>query len=118
MRSLVTNSKINNYNINEFNCVMGMVESINGLRDILRPHLAVFKAQKEAESAIDNIKEVASQARLRRRFDEVIVKYKALLSNIFVKRDLYSIYHSNAYQDDVSKLAIDLNEIIDAAKSL
>ncbi|AHH08945.1 hypothetical protein baBA2_000983 (plasmid) [Borrelia anserina] len=118
MRSLVTNSKTNNYNINEFNCVMGMVESINGLRDILRPHLAVFKAQKEAESAIDNIKEVASQARLRRRFDEVIVKYKALLSNIFVKRDLYSIYHSNAYQDDVSKLAIDLNEIIDAAKSL
>ncbi|AHH08946.1 hypothetical protein baBA2_000982 (plasmid) [Borrelia anserina] len=118
MRSLVTNSKTNNYNINEFNCVIGMIGSSSVLRNILKPHLAVFKAQKEAESAIDNIKEVTSQARLRRRFDEVIVKYKALLSNIFVESDLYSIYHSNAYQDGVSKLAIDLNEIIDAAKSL
>ncbi|AHH09025.1 hypothetical protein baBA2_000988 (plasmid) [Borrelia anserina] len=119
MRSVVTNSKTTNYNINEFNCVMGMVESINGLRDILRPHLAVFKAQKEAKSAIDNIKEVASQVRLRRRLNEVIVKYKALLSDIFTGSDLYSIYYSNLYQDDVSNLAIDLDKIkYYAARSL
>ncbi|AHH09024.1 BTA121 domain-containing protein surface lipoprotein [Borrelia anserina] len=123
MRSLVTNSIFGgsaNYTVDEFNCVMGMMGSSSVLRDTLRPHAMVFRIQKEAKSIIDNIKEVASQERLRRRFAEAIAKYKALLGNIFVKRNIYHIYYSNLYEHDLLNLAkVDLGNIrYDAIRSL